>query len=499
MTRIPDAGRVKTRLIPALGPEGAASIHAALLRRTLRIAGQHARQSSVAAEVRYTGGTPDAIKSQCDAGFIWRQQQGNALGERMHVAIDAALNEGADSVIVIGTDCPDIAPDRLGLAWRLLENHDLVLGPADDGGYYLIGLKESDARLFTGVDWGTSHVLRQTQDRCRELKKSFTQLPVLSDIDEPENLVICRRFESDFDDCLPVRTAGRLSIVIPTLNEANQLRETVKPLLKHSDCEVIIADGGSTDGTVELAGELGCRVIAANRGRGRQLNAGAALASGEFLLFLHADTRVPATFREEIQNTLGSGAIAGAFCFQIDQPGWGLRCVECGTNLRARFLQLPYGDQGLFLRCDDFFRLGGFRNWPLMEDFELCRRLKKSGPIRLAPSAALTAGRRWVKLGVWRTMCVNQLCIAGWRLGMSPEWLAGWYSSRSEIRAERWHRISLGRPLLVVGLVLWGITFLFRKVNDSQPSPDCARHHEILEQMMEQNRLVSPQYQSARE
>ncbi len=431
MTRLPEAGRVKTRLIPALGPEGAAALHGALLRKTLHMANGHARQSVVEVEVRFTGGASAAVESLgTEPMAIWREQQGTDLGDRMYVAIEAALKEGATAVIVIGTDCPDLSPEVLNRAWHSLDRCDLVLGPADDGGYYLIGMKQAEAKLFDGVDWGTAQVLRQTQDRCRELKKTFALLPMLSDVDEPENLIVCRRYEHEFADCLPQKCAGLLSVVIPTLNEAGQLETTLKPILLHQDCEVIIADGGSTDGTVDLARKLGCRVIRANRGRGRQMNAGAALARGEDLLFLHADTQLPTNFRAEIRTILDSEAIAGAFRLEIDQPGWGLRCVEWGTNLRAKFCQLPYGDQGLFLRSDDFLRLGGFKNWPLMEDFELCRRLRQQGRIHIASTTIQTSARRWKKLGICRTTLVNQLCIAGFRLGIPPERLASWYSAQ---------------------------------------------------------------------
>jgi rSAM/selenodomain-associated transferase 2 len=178
-----------------------------------------------------------------------------------------------------------------------------------------------------------------------------------------------------------------------------------------------------------LARALGCRVVHANRGRGRQLNAGAALAHGEYLLFLHADTRVPPTFRDDLRSTLAAGAIAGAFRFQIALPGWGMRCVEWGTNLRAKVLQLPYGDQGLFVRAHDFFRLGGFRNWPLMEDVEMCGRLKREGCIGLAPTAAVTSGRRWKRMGALRNTLVNQFCLALYLSGVSPERIFALYAT----------------------------------------------------------------------
>lgn len=495
MTRIPEAGRVKTRLIPALGPEGAAALHAALLRRTLHIANLHSQPSAVDLEVRFTGGpTSSADGFPTEQVGNWREQQGTDLGGRMHQAIETAFVEGARHVVVIGTDCPDLSPDLLSDAWRQLERHDVVLGPAADGGYYMIGMNRPDVRLFLGIDWGTERVRSQTQDRCRDLGVSVGLLPTLTDIDEAENLVFCRRSGEDFVDCLPHEQQGLLSIVIPTLNEVGQLEATLRLVVQHPHCEVIIADGGSTDGTVDLARDLGCRVVTANRGRGRQMNAGAALSRGEHLLFLHADSRLPATFVEEIHSTLKTGAIAGAFRFQIDQPGWGLRCVEWGTNLRCRLLQLPYGDQGLFLRSSDFFRLGGFQNWPLMEDFELCQRLRCHGRIRLTPSACSTSARRWKKLGLFRTTLINQLCIAGFRLGVSPERLARWYASLGGQKPDRCQRRRFFefRALMSASVLLLAVPFAYFAQVSTSPSPTATQHREALERMMDDNRREFP-------
>lgn len=427
MTRIPEAGRVKTRLIPGVGAEGAAAVHHALLERTLRTADLHqASRTDIGVDVRFTGNN-EAVDAFRIGSAVWREQQGNNLGERMHLAISAAIEEVARAVVVIGTDCPDISLEILDRAWNMLDSHDLVLGPAEDGGYYLIAIKQPDARIFEGIAWGTEHVLRQTLDRCRALHKTVGLLPALGDIDEAENLIACRRIASGFENCLPQAQPGLLSVIIPTLNEAGQLESTLQPLLREPDCEIIVVDGGSTDDTVERAKQLGCRVVLGNRGRGKQLNAGAALSRGEHLLFLHADTQVPANFRDELLTVLNGGAIAGAFRFQIQQPGWGLRWVEWGTNLRARFLQLPYGDQGFFLRASDFFQIGGFQNWPIMEDFELCRRLKTRGRIAITNSPAPTSGRRWKRLGAIRNTMVNQVCLAMYFCGVSPERIARFY------------------------------------------------------------------------
>lgn len=279
MTRIPEAGRVKTRLIPVLGAEGAATLHEALLRKTLHFADQHSQKTDVYVEVRYTGGTLSSIEA-FSSGLTgtWREQQGTDLGRRMQLAIEEAFVEGSRQVIVIGTDCPDLSPEILDDAWRQLDHNDVVLGPATDGGYYLIGVNQPDVRLFFGIDWGTESVFRQTLERCREMRVSVGLLAPLTDIDEAENLIICRRIGASFRNCVPQEQHGLLSIIVPTLNEADQLAATLADLATRLDCEVIVADGGSSDGTVELAKQLGCRVVTANRGRGRQMNAGAAMA-----------------------------------------------------------------------------------------------------------------------------------------------------------------------------------------------------------------------------
>lgn len=432
MTRIPEAGRVKTRLIPALGDDGAARLHGQLMQRALSTAGEHAAASTVAVEVRYTGAAGIRFaREDYPPVAIVRQQQGADLGERLLSAVRTAKAEGAQGVVTIGTDCPDLSPEVLELAWQELAHANVVLGPAEDGGYYLIGLNEPHDELFRGINWGTEHVLSQSLARCRKAGLSVALLPRLNDVDLPEDLVTCRRIGVVLEQCFPRSTAGLLSVIIPTLNEVHSLRGLVEPLLAAADCEVIVVDGGSTDGTPELALDLGCRVIRGTRGRGRQMNAGAALARGEVLLFLHADTQLPLSFREEINTTLAAGAIAGAFRFQIDGPGGLYRWIEWGTNLRSRFLQLPYGDQGLFLRASDFFRLNGFRNWPLMEDFEFARRLKREGPIAIAPSAAPTSARRWENVGTIRNTLLNQVCITLYLCGASIESIARFYSRRN--------------------------------------------------------------------
>lgn len=220
----------------------------------------------------------------------------------------------------------------------------------------------------------------------------------------------------------------RISIIIPTLNEIETL-----PLALHStrqavEVERIVVDGGSRDGTPDVAAAHQARVISFDSGRGRQMNAGAAAASGEVLLFLHADTRLPHGFDRHVRRLIQEpGVSAGAFRLHIDSAERSLRLIEFGANWRSRWMQAPYGDQAIFVRASLFRQIGGFPDIPIMEDFELVRRLRRRGRISLAPAFVTTSARRWRQLGVWRTTLLNQGAILAYYLGVEPSRIACWY------------------------------------------------------------------------
>jgi rSAM/selenodomain-associated transferase 2 len=224
------------------------------------------------------------------------------------------------------------------------------------------------------------------------------------------------------------RKTSSISIIIPTLNEA----ETVGPLLSQlqglAGIEVIVVDGDSHDGTAAVVEKYGARLLQTSPGRALQLNKGAEEARGDILLFLHSDTQLAPGFVEHIRNAIAQpGVSAGAFQLSIDGEGFGLRVIEFLANFRSKVLQMPYGDQGIFVSSNIFFSVGPFPSQPIMEDFELIRRLKKTGTIKILPLHATTSARRWEKLGILRTTAINQAIIIGYFLGISPEKLAGWY------------------------------------------------------------------------
>ena len=231
-------------------------------------------------------------------------------------------------------------------------------------------------------------------------------------------------------------TAPKISIIIPVLNEAGTIQEILTRLQEAKDVEVIVVDGGSRDETLmialaiskRLALSLPIKVISTATGRANQMNAGAAVASGDILLFLHADTHLPARFDTLLLRALQNvGTIAGAFELRIDAQLRGLRLIEKMVKLRSRFLAMPYGDQAIFLKASTFDEMGGFPHLPIMEDFELMLSLRRQGKIAIVSAPVVTSGRRWQKLGVVKTTLINQVIIAGYFLGVPPTKLVRWY------------------------------------------------------------------------
>lgn len=215
----------------------------------------------------------------------------------------------------------------------------------------------------------------------------------------------------------------QLSIIIPVLNEAENLPGLLEHLvpLRAGGSEVIVVDGGSGDGSPQLASRAGVRLVAAGRGRARQMNAGAAAASGDVLLFLHADTMLPMLAGQAIETAIRSGGRAaerawGRFDVRIDGRPFMLRVIAALMNWRSRLTGIATGDQAMFVTRRAFEAAGGFPEQPLMEDIELSKRLRAlSRPICLAERVT-TSGRRWEANGVWRTIWLMwRLRWAYWR------------------------------------------------------------------------------------
>ncbi len=402
-TRFPTPGKTKTRLIPHLGAERAAQLQKEMTGYTVR----QARKSGSEVEIRFTGSSLEQMRDWLGEDLHYAEQGPGDLGERMERAFADHFSAGAERVVVIGSDCPANDGEHMEKAFRELEGSECVIGPANDGGYYLIGLNAPAPYLFQGMSWGDEQVFEQTMNAASALIVS--KLKPLNDVDL-------------FDDIPP-----RISVVIPTLNEMETLPKTLEKVNEGFNIEVSVVDGGSTDGTCSIIPEgLECL-----DGRAAQQNRGAASATGEILVFLHADTELPDGWDWIVRDALSDPSVAaGAFSFKIAGDFLGQKFVENSTNWRSKKIGLPYGDQGLFLCRETFDRAGGFPDLPIMEDYAFVRTLRRYGKIVTVPHPVITSGRRWQQHGVFKVTVVNKLMILGYHLGLSPERLARFYRKR---------------------------------------------------------------------
>ncbi len=217
-----------------------------------------------------------------------------------------------------------------------------------------------------------------------------------------------------------------IAILIPALDEERNLRSRLPPLLALGD-EVVVSDGGSRDATARVAAELGARVVTGPPGRGGQLDRAAAAASSEVFLFLHADSSLPPGALERVREAVADGAVGGAFLIAFDSPRRLLRFGARLINLRTRLTRAPLGDQAQFVTREAFEALGGYRDWPILEDLDFIRRLRRRGRIAILPQRVTTSARRFETRGVARTVTVNWVIWTLYCLGVSPLRLARLY------------------------------------------------------------------------
>jgi rSAM/selenodomain-associated transferase 2/rSAM/selenodomain-associated transferase 1 len=417
--RYPRVGKTKTRLIPALGPVGAAALQKRLAEKTVATARQTAIRIGARLVFCHDGGREQQLRQWLGGRPIhFRPQATGDLGRRMHLAMQCAFDGGARRVVLVGTDIPGLTAAILEQAFAALDEKDLVIGPSIDGGYWLVGMTRPE-NIFDGITWSRPDVLENTLTLARRKGMTPGLLDPLNDLDTPGDLA---REMGPGQSPQPW-----LSVVIPALNEARQIARTITAA-SIPEAQIIVSDGGSTDRTVAIARSLGARIVSGQPNRAAQQNRGAAAARGEVLLFLHADTRLPPEYGDHIFETLmDRRTVLGAFRFATDIHTPAMQAIAFLTNLRAGRLKLPYGDQGLFMRRDDFYRFGGFPETPIAEDLYLVRKMARNGRIAIAPVAAVTSGRRWRRLGPLRTTLVNTLIAVGCLAGIPPERLSPLY------------------------------------------------------------------------
>ena len=417
-TRFPEPGKTKTRLIPHLGAEGAAQLQRDMTEQVIR----QARKTGVQIEVRYTGGTMTKMRDWLGADLFYADQGEGDLGHRMQRAFEDHFSTGAERVVIVGSDCPSNDWRNIQNAFDSLDHHDCVIGPANDGGYYLIGLCRAGpstpspssgnsatvpVQLFQNITWGGKDVFLQTMKAASGLK--VRSLKLLHDVDTPNDI------------------PPRISIIIPTLNEEANLGQTLERVKEGFNVETIVVDGGSTDDTRSMVPDY----LTCLDGRASQQNMGAKDASGDLLLFLHADTELPEGWDWIVRTALSDPTVAlGAFTFKVRESFPGRTFIEHTTNWRSKYGGMPYGDQGLFLRRKTFDTAGGIPDMPIMEDYAFVRLVHRLGKIITVPEPAVTSSRRWQQHGAFKVMLVNKLMILGYHLGVPPHKLATFYRGR---------------------------------------------------------------------
>ena len=397
--RNPVLSAVKTRLASTIGDDRALRVYQRLL--------EHTRSTTLGIKARkllYYSDQIDTSDAWDNDAYDKRLQVGNNLGERMRQAFETAFMEFAsdtnNKVVIIGSDCMEITPGVIEAAFDLLDDRDIAIGPASDGGYYLLGMKRLHPELFEGKAWSTGTVLNDTLEDAERLGLSHTELPVLSDMD-------------DIDDLLrsPLRRmAGssvplKLSIIIPTRNEASTIEKTIKMLAARSTGanikEIIVVDGESADGTAGIAAKAGACVVNSRKGRGCQLQIGGSVARGDVLYFLHVDCVPPRGFDRLILDAVRVGYRAGCFKLRFDMVHPVLRLTAWFSRFRHQWFRV--GDESLFVEKALFVGAGGYDpSRAIMEDTEIIPRLAKLAAFTVIPQPIISSARRYVERGIFR-------------------------------------------------------------------------------------------------
>jgi rSAM/selenodomain-associated transferase 1 len=473
--KAPEPGQVKSRLAKTIGADFATEFYRSMGRDWFDQLTEFADSQQADIRVFYA---PDSGRSTvrdwlgCDDQQLVDQGDGD-LGDRMARAFTTCFDRESDRVLLVGSDSPDLPDAILTQAAEALVETGAVICPTDDGGYCLVGFRRDRylPSIFQNMVWSTETVFAETIARFQSANQPVTILPRWYDIDHAQDL---DRFwqlnqqnsalKRSIETLAKIRQPIALSVIMPVLNEGERIQKTLDHLAEISGqipYEVIVVDGDRAGSTLQyLPSDRPVRGITAARGRGLQMNAGAAIARGEILLFLHADTQLPTTAFQSIIQLLnpapnpdrtqhpdpapnpgskglkplvpndgaGDQLVGGAFDLAIASSRWILQMIARVASVRSRLTRLPYGDQAIFIRRSAFLDLGGYPEIPIMEDVALMRSIRRRGwRIRILPDRVLTSARRWEREGVWRCTLRNWTMLLAYFAGVSPWTLLAWY------------------------------------------------------------------------
>ena len=399
-TRVPIPGQTKTRLMPGISAAGCTRLHTCFLKD---IAGE-CEKLHADLYVAYTPKEEQKLLIPIlGENRSYMPQRGESLWERMYLAMEEVFYKGYDACLLIGSDVPELRMQHLSRAFSLLMRHDMVFGPAKDGGYYLVGMKEPDRAVFAAEEYGTGSVLQDAVRRAGEagLTTGFTN--TLCDMDTCEDLQGYRR-RMRTDKWLQNTETGRylaktsrISVIVPVYNEAKtivKLQEQLEPI--RQKCEILFVDGGSTDGTRDLIRPC-FTVLSTKKGRARQMNEGAKASHGDILFFLHCDSELPKAPLAEIRRVMRKHN-AGCFGIAFHSRNFFMFTCRVISNHRIKDRRVMFGDQGIFVDRELFFEAGMFPELPVMEDYQFSLTLKERGiKLGMTRRRIYTSDRRFPK------------------------------------------------------------------------------------------------------
>ncbi|WP_333791877.1 TIGR04283 family arsenosugar biosynthesis glycosyltransferase [Muricomes intestini] len=410
-TRIPIPGHTKTRMMPYFSEKECAQLHICFLEDIVRECQKTGRDL-------YVFFTPEGKQNILFPIFgkivKYREQKGSSLGERMKNALQEVFEDGYRACVLIGTDIPELRASYLENAFEKLRTQDVVLGPTPDGGYYLIGMKHLYTAAFENQTYGHETVFENTVDALKDKNLSIAYIPRLADMDCPEDLhgfteryrnslrwrkrfISQQRGQHSENTRRFILNHRKVSIIIPTYNEEKTIGYIQKQLESIKDkCEIIFTDGGSTDRTLQKI-KKEFKVISTEKGRGRQMNAGAKASHGDILFFLHCDSKLPSNLLEQIRYVMKEYRVGG-FGVAFASGNFFMLTCRIISNYRMKVRGIIFGDQGMFIERKLFFEMGMFQEIPIMEDYQFSLDLRKRGEkIGMAPNRIYTSGRRYPK------------------------------------------------------------------------------------------------------
>lgn len=449
-TKIPEKGKVKTRMKPFYDDDQCLQLQKALIYDGLRRGGK-LQEKGVSLFFAWSGKPSqlrelEAMAAEAGVEIVFFPQRGEGLGQRMDNALREVLAMGYSKCVLTGTDSPQLSSGDIMDAFRCLEERDLVFTPTEDGGYCLVGARRPCSQAFMLERYSHGAVMKETIGRIPE-NVTWELLPGTFDIDVPEDLERFRVLGEEEPEgfytgrsCTMefIRRYPLLSAIVPLYNEEEMAESVIRQCRKiRKPREVILVDGGSTDGTVESLRDAigedgdGIRIITSPRGRGTQLNAGAEAAVGEILFFFHGDCQLPDDPAGEIRTVLKDHQW-GCFGVRFHSRNFFMYTNKWISNFRARRRHIVFGDQGIFIRKELFQKVGGFPPIRIMEDLQFSINLKAMGiPPGMAEHRILASDRRY------RGSTVHKLLVMRNMARMRRRYMEGMDPCQGELEYER--------------------------------------------------------------